>query len=114
YSIELCGGTHVNSTGEIGLFRFISEGSVSAGVRRVEAVTGVKALELMRDQAQLIQELKDLLKATDLLKAVETLKTENAQFQKRIETFENATIQAAKVALLSKVESIKGMNVVAE
>ncbi len=113
YSIELCGGTHVNSTGEIGLFRFISEGSVSAGVRRVEAVTGVKALELMREQAQLIQELKDLLKATDLLKAVETLKAENAQFQKRIEIFENASIQAAKVALLSKVENVNGMNVVA-
>ncbi|ADQ19162.1 alanyl-tRNA synthetase [Leadbetterella byssophila DSM 17132] len=113
YSIELCGGTHVNSTGEIGLFRFISEGSVSAGVRRVEAVTGVKALELMREQAQLIQELKDLLKATDLLKAVETLKAENAQFQKRIEMFENASIQAAKVALLSKVENVNGMNVVA-
>jgi alanyl-tRNA synthetase len=113
YSIELCGGTHVNSTGEIGLFRFISEGSVSAGVRRVEAVTGVKALELMREQAQLIQELKDLLKATDLLKAVETLKAENAQFQKRIEMFENASIQAAKVALLSKVENLNGMNVVA-
>jgi alanyl-tRNA synthetase len=114
FSVELCGGTHVKSTGEIGIFRFTSEGSVSAGVRRVEAVTGTKALELMREQAELIAELKELLKTTDLQKAVEQLKTDNAFLQKRIETFENASIQAAKVALLSKVENIKGMNVVAQ
>ncbi len=114
FSVELCGGTHVKATGEIGLFRFISEGSVSAGVRRVEAVTGVKALELFRQQAGLIAELKEILKSTDLLKAVEQLKADNAVLQKKIETFENATVQAAKIALLSKIENLKGMNVVAQ
>ncbi|MBX2953623.1 MAG: alanine--tRNA ligase [Leadbetterella sp.] len=114
FSVELCGGTHVKATGEIGLFRFTSEGSVSAGVRRVEAVTGVKALELLREQSDLIQELKEILKSNDLLKALEQLKAENTVLQKKIETFENATIQAAKIALLSKVENIKGMNLVAQ
>lgn len=114
FSVELCGGTHVNATGEIGLFRFTSEGSVSAGVRRVEAVTGIKALELLRQQSDLIQELKDILKATDLLKAVEQLKADKDILQKKIDTFENAMAQAAQASLASKVENIKGMKVIAQ
>lgn len=114
FSVELCGGTHVKATGEIGLFRFISEGSVSAGVRRVEAVTGVKALELLRQQSDLISELKEILKSTDVLKAVEQLKADNGVLQKKIDTFENAMVQAAKAALFSKAENIKGMNVIAQ
>ncbi len=114
FSVELCGGTHVKATGEIGLFRFISEGSVSAGVRRVEAVTGVKALELLRQQSNLINELKEILKSGDLLKAVEQLKADNTALQKKIETFENAVVQAAKAALLSRVENVKGINLIAQ
>lgn len=114
FSVELCGGTHVKATGEIGLFRFISEGSVSAGVRRVEAVTGVKALELLRQQSDLINELKEILKSGDLIKAVEQLKADNTALQKKIETFENAVVQAAKAALLSRVENVKGINLIAQ
>ncbi len=63
YSLELCGGTHVNRTGDIGLFKIVSEGAVSAGVRRVEAVTGAAALALIEDEQKVLREAGALLKA---------------------------------------------------
>ena len=111
FSVELCGGIHVKSTGEIGLFKFISEGSVSAGVRRVEALTGEKALELMREQAQVLGDLKELLKAPkDIVKAVQNLIDEKSSLQKRIEALENEKVQAVKAELFSKIENISGVN----
>jgi alanyl-tRNA synthetase len=115
FSVELCGGTHVPFTGEIGLFKFISEGSVSAGVRRVEAVTGEKALEIMRTQSQTLDILKGLLKgAADLPKAVESLIEEKNQLQKRIEALENEKISALKNILLQKVKAENGIDVLVE
>ena len=74
YSLELCGGTHIPATGEIGLFKFTSEGSVSAGVRRVEAITGEAALERMREQEETLDQIRDLLKGPkDVVKAVDCL-----------------------------------------
>jgi alanyl-tRNA synthetase len=64
-SKELCGGTHVKNTGQIGLFKIISEESVSSGVRRIEAVTGFSALELLRNQKKLIDQLKEILGARE-------------------------------------------------
>ncbi len=64
YSIELCGGTHVRRTGDIGLFRLVSEGAVSAGVRRVEAVTGAAALALVAEGERRLEELAGLLRAS--------------------------------------------------
>jgi alanyl-tRNA synthetase len=64
YSIELCGGTHVRRTGDIGLFRILSEGAVSAGVRRVEAVTGAAALAVIEEEARLLREAASALKVS--------------------------------------------------
>jgi alanyl-tRNA synthetase len=113
FSLELCGGTHIPSTGEIGVFKFISEGSVSAGVRRVEAVTGEKALELMRHQEDTLTKLKDLLKSpTDLVKAIETLIEERSALQKRVAALENEKVQVLKADLIGKAEKHSTFNLI--
>jgi len=115
YSFELCGGTHIPSTGQIGVFKFVSEGSVSAGVRRVEAVTGAKALEIMRQQEETLNKIKDLLKnPTDLIKAVESLLEERNGLQKRIVSLENEKIQALKSTLIDNMEKHSTFNLIVE
>ncbi|MCE7063976.1 alanine--tRNA ligase [Dyadobacter sp. CY326] len=115
YSFELCGGTHAPSTGKIGVFKFISEGSVSAGVRRVEAVTGAKALEIMRQQEETLNKIKDLLKnPTDLVKAVEGLLDERTNLQKRIVSFENEKIRTLKSELIANVKKHSTFNLIVE
>ena len=114
FSVELCGGTHVPATGCIGLFKFTTEGSVSAGVRRVEAVTGVKAFELMRQQKNTLDQLATLLRSSnDLIKSVENLLDEKAQLLKRVEALENEKLQQIKQDLLQKVETVAGFPVIA-
>ncbi|QDK79752.1 alanine--tRNA ligase [Spirosoma sp. KCTC 42546] len=109
YSVELCGGTHVPATGHIGLFKFTGEGSVSTGIRRIEAKTSAGAEALVNEQMAVVSELKDLLKAPkDIVKAVQALLDERTALQKQVEALQNEKVQQLKNQLLDRVEVVNG------
>jgi alanyl-tRNA synthetase len=89
FSIELCGGTHVNRTGEMGLFKIRHESAIAAGVRRIEAVSGSAALQVMNEEATTLEQIKAALKnPAEVLRAVQQLQQENTELKKKIEGFE--------------------------
>jgi alanyl-tRNA synthetase len=115
YSVELCGGTHVPATGQIGLFKIVSEGAVAAGIRRIEAITSVKAEEFFNQQSELVHELKTLLKnPKDILKSVESLVDQNSELQKQIDKMLHEKAQGLKMDLINKKQFINGINFIAE
>ncbi len=115
FSKELCGGTHVKNTSEIGLFKISSESAVSAGVRRIEAITSSKALKFLNDQAEQLSQLKALLKnPVDIQKTVEQLLEEQSKSKKMIEKFLQEKANALKHELRAKVQEINGIQFLAE
>ncbi len=89
YSVELCGGTHVGATGELGLLKMTNESAVAAGVRRIEAVCGKYGEDYINDQFAVVQKIRETLKnPKDILRNVTNLQEENAQLSKHIEHLE--------------------------
>nr|WKN37647.1 alanine--tRNA ligase [Tunicatimonas sp. TK19036] len=112
YSVELCGGTHVMATGQLGFFKIISEGSVAAGIRRIEAITGQAAETYIDEQEALLSSLKEALKnPRDLQKAVDGLLEEKNQLQKQIEAFQQEKSANIKQQLLDKIKPMNGIQV---
>jgi alanyl-tRNA synthetase len=115
FSKELCGGTHVRATGQIGYFKIIAESAVAAGVRRIEAITGTASANFINEQNHLIQQLKQLLKnPNDIAKSVESLLTENNLLKKEIEKSILEKSAGLKNELAEKAEHLNGINFIAQ
>ncbi len=110
FSIELCGGTHVMNTGELNIFKIISESAVAAGVRRVEALAGCKAEGYIMNQLKELQEIKSTLKnPKDSLHAIKQLQEEKSTLQKSLEQLEMKILSGLKKDLVQNCETINGI-----
>ena len=107
-SKELCGGTHISDLGKIGLFRISKEGSISAGVRRIEAVTGEEAEAIFRASDLLLDELSAKLKVTrdKLSSRVDRLVEENRELSQELKAYRQKALEQSVHTLLSRKESL--------
>ncbi|HEY4601209.1 MAG TPA: alanine--tRNA ligase [Cerasibacillus sp.] len=112
YSIELCGGCHVQNTSEIGLFKIIAESGIGAGTRRIEAVTGQKAFEYMDEQIQLLNKTAGLLKTQvdNIPSRLDQLFQGIKELEKENESLHTKLAHSEVSSMLEKVENINGVN----
>jgi alanyl-tRNA synthetase len=114
YSRELCGGTHVKATGQIGLFKIVSEAAVAAGVRRIEAITADAAQELVDSWQLTVDSLSKLLNTKEIVKSVELLLDEKTDLLKKLEVFENEKTIAIKTNIKSEILNSNGVNLLVQ
>ena len=112
FSIELCGGTHVDRTGDIGLFKITSESSIASGVRRIEATTGQNAMEYIHHESNLLTQIEQLVKSdkSTVLVRIEQLLEQTKQLEKTIEQLNAQKASQQSAQLLNQCENIGNKN----
>jgi len=114
-SIELCGGTHVQATGNIGLFKIVHESAVAAGIRRIEAITANAAEQFVRNEMHVLHEVKELLKSpNNPIGAIQSLKEENTKMLREVEQLRAEKARAMQGDLASSIEQVNGISFLAK
>mgnify|MGYP004701616227 CR=1 FL=1 len=114
-SVELCGGTHVAATGQIGLFKIISEGAIAAGVRRIEAITAEHAECFVNEQVKTLKSIQEAMKSSnDILGRVLNLQKENNDLASQIDEFNRERIKIMKNNLKSRILQERGVNIISD
>ena len=115
YSMELCGGTHLESVGEIGTLRIVSEGSIAAGVRRIEALTGEAADEYDRQMREQLMEAADLfrVKPSEVVSRIESLLQQNRDLERKLAQFQQEKALSQTGGLMDQAKTIDGVRVLA-
>ncbi len=114
-SLELCGGTHVDATGQIGIFKIVSESAIAAGVRRIEAITAAHAEKYINEQLGILKNIQEAIKGSnDVLGSVTSLVQQNSELSKKIEDFQRESMKIAKANLKSKILFERGVNIIAQ
>ncbi len=113
-SLELCGGTHIDASGSIGLIKIVSECSIASGIRRIEAVTGTEALRLVEDQEKTLDGLKELLKTNtkNIAQSIEDLQKENKELKNELGNFKVNKSKNLVDDLIAKAKKIENAPII--
>lgn len=113
FSVELCGGTHIENVGKIGIFKIVSENGIAAGIRRIEAVTGEKALEYMERKSEILKDISEIIKCSekDIINKLNQINSELKDKDKEISQLKSKLASGSEDDILNNVKEIKSIKV---